>query len=309
MTVFPIHARVAFIGDSITASVNFTARVAAFYVRHLPHLGVTFKNAGVSGGSANSALLYYDASVASFHPTHALIMLGVNDSDRDALNLADETQRTARLDAAHTRYVTRMNELIDRLECDGVSVALCTPAPYAEYVVTDQTPLPGGYALIRRYAETVRSMARERGLPLVDFHAALSEYYLCETIYNPDHVHPNDRGHHLMAGCILSSQGLTPEPYRALAEELSDLPLLAEWNSLAGKITSIYAVEWMVVCNFDLPKDEKLALVQKTIDDGKWNGIPYFQHITANYMKNKPHEEDMLARMDKIWGEIYNRYI
>lgn len=309
MTVFPKHTRIAFIGDSITAGANFTARVAAYYVRHLPHLGVTFKNAGVSGGSANSALLYYDASVASFHPTHALIMLGVNDSDRDALNLADETQRTARLDAAHTRYVTRMNTLLDRLKNDGVSVTLCTPAPYAEYVVTDQTPLPGGYALIRRYAETVRSMARERGLSLVDFHAMLSEYYPCETIYNPDHVHPNDRGHHLMAGCILSSQGLTPEPYRALAEELSDLPLLAEWNSLAGKITSIYAVEWMVVCNFDLPKDEKLALVQKTIDDGKWNGIPYFQHITANYMKNKPHEEDMLARMDKIWGEIYNRYI
>ncbi len=305
MTVFPKNARVVFIGDSITAGANFTARVAAYYVRHLPDLSVTFKNAGVSGGSAASAMLYYDASVASFAPTHALIMLGVNDSDRDALNLTDESKKNERLDAAHARYVTRMNELLDRLEQDGVAVTLCTPAPYAEYFVTDQTPLPGGYALIRRYAETVRGLARDRGLPLVDFHAALSEYYLCETIYNPDHVHPNDRGHHLMAGCILSSQGLTPEPYKVLSEELSDLPALAEWNSLAGKITSMYAVEWMVVCNFELPRCEKLELVQKTIDDGKWDGIPYFQAITANYMMYKPLEEDMLARMDKIWGEIY----
>lgn len=108
-----------------------------------------------------------------------------------------------------------------------------------------------------------------------------------------------------MACCVLSSQGLPPGAYKPLAEDLSDLPLLSEWNSLAGKVTSLYAVEWMVVCNFGLPKDEKLALVQKTIDDGKWEGIPYFQTITANYMKNKPSEEDMLARMDAIWGEIY----
>jgi len=112
-----------------------------------------------------------------------------------------------------------------------------------------------------------------------------------------------------MAGCILSSQGLTPEPYKVLSEELSDLPLLAEWNSIAGKVTSIYAVEWMVVRNFDLPDDEKLTLVQKSIDDGKWEGIPYFQSITTNYMKNKPLEGDMLARMDAIWSEIYNRSI
>ena len=53
-------------------------------------------------------------------------------------------------------------------------------------------------------------------------------------------------------------------------------------------------------------KDEKLALVQKTIDDGKWNGIPYFQSITAAYMANKPHETEMLSRMDVLWDEIYN---
>ena len=106
--------------------------------------------------------------------------------------------------------------------------------------------------------------------------------------------------------CVLSAQELNPDPYRPLSEELSDLPALAEWNSIAARITSLYAVEWMVVCNFDLPKDEKLALVQKTIDDGKWNGIPYFQSITAAYMANKPHETEMLSRMDVLWDEIYN---
>ena len=305
MNAFPENARVAFIGDSITAGCNFTARIAAYYVRHLPHLGVTFKNAGVSGGSTQSAMLYYDASVASFHPTHALIMLGVNDSDRTALLLADGEEKNARLDAAYERYVTRMHALLDRLAADSVTVTLCTPAPYAEFMPSEQEVLPGGYALIRRYAEVVRALAQERGLDLIDYHASLSEYYLCETLYNPDRVHPNDQGHHRMACTVLSAQGLTPDDYRPLVEELSDLPPLAEWNALAAKVTSIYAVEWMVVRNFELPNDEKLALVQRTIDENKWDGVPYFQNITAAYMKNKPSEGDMLARMDALWHDMY----
>lgn len=305
MTPFPANARVVFIGDSITAGCNFTARIAAHYVRHLPDLGVTFKNAGVSGGSVQSAMLYYDASVASFHPTHALIMLGVNDSDRNALLLTDEDARNARLEAAHERYVTRMNELLDRFAADNVTVTLCTPAPYAEFMPSDQEVLPDGYALIRRYAETVRTLARERGLDIIDYHAALSEYYLCEPLYNPDRVHPNDAGHHRMAYTALSAQGLTPDEYRPLTEVLSDMPALAEWNTLAAKVTSIYAVEWMVVCNFGLPTGEKLALVQKTIDEGKWDGVPYFQNITAAYMENKPKEPEMLARMNALWAELY----
>ena len=90
---FPQGARVVFIGDSITAGVNYCTRVAAYYKNHLPERNVVFHGAGISGGSCTSALLYYDSYIARFHPTHATVMLGVNDSDRTALNISDEETR------------------------------------------------------------------------------------------------------------------------------------------------------------------------------------------------------------------------
>lgn len=302
---FSAGARVVFIGDSITAGVNYCTRVAAHYKKYLPERKVVFHGAGISGGSCTSALLYYDTQIAPFHATHATVMLGVNDSDRTALTLADGEAGKARLDGAFERYCTRMGELLDRLAVDGVEVTLCTPAPYAEFFATGEDPIPGGYALIRRYAEQVRRMAGERGLGLIDFHSFLSERYLTEVLYNPDHVHPNDMGQYRMAECFLGSQGLAIDPYMPIEELKAAEPLLGEWNVLSGKIAGLYAVEWMVVKNFTLPTEEKLALVQSYIDDGRYKDIPYFQNITNLFMEYKPREAEVLARIDQIRDELY----
>ena len=302
---FPQNARVVFIGDSITAGVNYCTRVAAHYKNHLPERKVVFHGAGISGSSCTSALLYYDSQVAPFNATHATVMLGVNDSDRTALTLADPEAKQTRLDAAFARYCTLMGQLLDRLAADGVEVTLCTPAPYAEFFVTGEEPLPGGYALIRRYAEQVRRMANERGLGLIDFHSFLSEMYLTEALYNPDHVHPNDMGQYRLAECVLGSQGLTIDPYTPIEELKAAEPLLGEWNTLSGKIAGLYAVEWMVIRNFALPTEEKLALVQSYIDEDRYSGVPYFQNITRMFMENKPREAEILARIDEIRNELY----
>ena len=301
---FPAGARVVFIGDSITAGVNYCTRVAAHYKKYLPERKVVFHGAGISGGSCTSALLYYDAQITPFSPTHATIMLGVNDSDRTALTVTDPEAGQTRLDTAFERYCKQMHELLDRLAADGVEVTLCTPAPYAEFFVTGEEPLPGGYALIRRYAEQVRRVAGERGLGLIDFHSYLSERYLTEEIYNPDHVHPNELGQYRMAECVLGSQGLDIDPYQPMEELKAAEPLLAEWNILSGKIAGLYAVEWMVVRNFALPTEEKLALVQSYIDDGRYNDNPYFRNITKLFMENKPREAEMLTRLDALREEM-----
>ncbi|MBQ8641663.1 MAG: hypothetical protein IJ480_05540 [Clostridia bacterium] len=302
---FPAGARVVCIGDSITAGVNYCTRAAAFYKKYLPERKVVFHGAGISGGSLTSALMYYDTQVTPFAPTHATVMLGVNDSDRSALTLTDPEARKSRLDAAFEKYCRLMDELLDRLAADGVKVTLCTPAPYAEFFVTDETPLPGGYALILRYAEQVRRTAGERGLGLIDFHSFLSERYLTEEIYRPDHVHPNELGQYRLAECFLGSQGLEIDPYQPIEELKAAEPLLGEWNDLAGKVAGLYAVEWMVIRNFALPTEEKLALVQSYIDDGRYSEQLYFRNITGMFMENKPHEAEILNRMREIREELY----
>lgn len=302
---FPAGARVVFIGDSITAGVNYCTRVAAHYKKYLPERKVVFHGAGISGGSATSAMLYYDTQIKPFGATHATVMLGVNDSDRTALTLADAEAKQTRLDAAFEKYCRLMGELLDRLAADGVEVTLCTPAPYAEFFVTGEEPLPGGYALIRRYAEQVRRMAGERELGLIDFHSFLSERYLTEEIYNPDHVHPNDMGQYRLAQCLLGSQGLTIDPYTPLEALKEAEPLLGEWSTLTGKISGLYAVEWMVIRNFAMPAEEKLALVQSYIDDGRYSEQPYFRNITNQFMEYKPRETEVLNRIDEIREELY----
>lgn len=302
---FPDGARVAFIGDSITAAINYCARVVSHYRNHLPERKISFHCAGISGSSMTSALLYYDSYIASFRPTHATIMLGVNDSCRDYLRtMEDAEKRNTMLENAFQRYVSLGRELLDKLQADGVEVTLCTPAPYAEFFETGEAPLPGGYALIRRYAEEVRRMANERGLGLIDFHSFLSERYMTEALYNPDHVHPNDRGHYRMAECLLASQGLTADPYMPIEQiREADRPF-DEWCAISGKIAGLYAVEWMVIRNYGLPTAEKLALVQSYIDDGRYNESPYFKNITKQFMENKPREPEMLARLDALRKEM-----
>ena len=294
MERFCDNAHVVFIGDSITAANNFTARVFDYYLTNLPASHVIFKNAGVSGGSTYSAREYLEPDVYPFEPTDAVIMLGVNDSYRTLLEEPYSAERQAGLDRAFENYKVNMRQLCDELLGRGIKLTLCTPAPYAEYYATEQKPLVGGHALILRYAEYIRRLSRELGCGLVDFHARLSELYLDEPLYNPDHVHPNDLGHARMAECLLTAQGL---PVREFVLGQPPEPISSEldgWRSAVAKIRTIYAVEWMIVKNYSMPDNDKLALVRDYVENEKWGDFTYFEGISKAYLVDKPNERQLV---------------
>ncbi len=296
---FPDNARVCFIGDSITHGNNHVVRIIDYYRRHFPESGIKFWNCGVSGGSARSALLYLDDDVLVHDPTHAVIMLGVNDSNRTALTDPDTERRKAALDGAFEAYISNMNRLCDILDGNGVEVILCTPVPYAEFQKNGVSPLPGGNALIFRYAESVRLMARQRGYQLADFHARLSELYLNEVLYREDCVHPNDRGHFAMAGCFLQTQGLQPGEYLPLERIIADADM-AEWSSLVAKLRNIYASEWMIVCDYTLSYEEKMKKVGEYVDGKKWGDFTYFENLSKDYLRDKPCQNDIFSRIEEL---------
>ena len=306
MQRFSDGARVVFIGDSITAANNFVARVFDYYRTELASAHVTFKNSGVSGGSTRSALDYLEPDVFPFEPTDAVIMLGVNDSNRTVLEQPDSAERRAGLDRAYDTYRVKLRELCDKLTERGIKLTLCTPAPYAEFLATEQPPLVGGHALILRYAEYVRALARELGCGLVDYHARMSELYLDEPLYNADHVHPNDLGHARMAECLLAAQGLTPrelvlgQPPEPISSEL------AGWREATAKIRTIYAVEWMIVKNYALPDSEKLALVRDYVDGKKWGDFLYFEGISKAYLVDKPNERQIVEYIEREAERLAN---
>ena len=306
MERFKNGARVVFIGDSITATNNFVARVFDYYRTNLASARVIFKNSGVSGGSTWSALEYLEPDVYPFNPTDAVIMLGVNDSYRTLLEEPESAERKARLDRAFDNYRIKLRELCDKLIGRGIKLTLCTPAPYAEFFATEQPPLVGGHALILRYAEYVRSLARELGCSLVDYHARMSELYLDETLYDADHVHPNDLGHARMAECLLAAQGLSP---RELVLGQQPEPIsseLAGWREATAKIRTIYAVEWMIVKNYALPDSDKLALVRDYVDGKKWGDFLYFEGISKAYLVDKPNERQIVEYIDREAERLAN---
>ncbi len=308
MNVFPQNSRVTFLGDSITAGNNYCTRIADYYYKNLPELEVKFHCAGVSGGSATSGYLYLESDVYPAKPDFVTIMFGVNDSNRNLLLQPDSPERQVGLDNAFRAYQTNMDRLVDALTEKGISVVLCTPAPYAEHFVTNEAPLVGGHALILRYAEHVRQMAKERNLPLVDFHARLSELYLDEALYNPDHVHPNQLGTTRMAECFLTAQGLPVRSWIA-NEEPEPIPaMFDEWRQNTDYLRGIYAVEWMVVRNYSLSYDEKIAAVERyrTEQAATSQGIPpYFDYITKMYLDHKPHEAELVEMVQHFMDNLY----
>jgi len=305
MNIFAPNSRVTFLGDSITAANNHVSRIADYYRKNLPSLGVKFYNAGVSGGSVGSSELFMKDDLDPTKPDYVIIMLGVNDSNRGALDIADASERDRRLNEAFDRYKIGMNRMVDGLTARQIQVILCTPAPYGEHFVTEQRPLPGGHALILRYARCIREMAAKKNLPLVDFHTYLSELYLDEPLYNADHVHPNDAGHVRMAECFLLAQGLpiTPAPIGFTPEPIS--PEMDEWRTYVSKVRRIYANEWMTIHSYSSTFEEKMAIVYDYVEKKKWGTFLYFETIIKEYIEDKPHEAELVAKINGIMDRFY----
>lgn len=290
---FPDNARVAFIGDSITAANLFDAHVAAYYCRTFPGTNISFFNFGVSGGTAGTALAYLEKDVFAQDPTHAFVMLGVNDSGRGFLSRPRSAERYARLKACYDGYCAHMRSIVSALQARGTAVTLMTPPPYAEYQPTAEAPLPGGYALLAAYAEFNRNLARETGADLIDIHAGLTEALESADLYRQDHVHPTEEGHKVMAKLILAHQGLEADPASFAPEEFP------EHHAVLLKIRHLYAVECMVVRNFSLPLAERMEYVRKYVEEKRYP-TEYFETITRNYLVNAPQWDDLVAEMVRL---------
>ncbi|MDB6072989.1 MAG: GDSL-like Lipase/Acylhydrolase, partial [Verrucomicrobiaceae bacterium] len=111
--------RVIFIGDSITHQCLYTQYVENFYYTRYPNLHVHFRNAGVGGDRAQDALDRFDDDIASFKPTVATVLLGMNDgSYRDFDQATFDT------------YKRDMTTLLDKLDALKVRVFLAGPTMF-----------------------------------------------------------------------------------------------------------------------------------------------------------------------------------
>lgn len=291
MPRFPDGARVCFIGDSITHNNVFLLHIVQYYRSHFPDAKVEFYNCGISGGTLGTTLACFDEDVAPFAPTHAVLMIGINDSARTNLN-KEGTPRYDALRAAFDNYKTNLSLLCKRLKDMGVALTLCTPGPYAEYIPGPEAPLRGGSALMLGYSEYVKAFAKEQGYPLCDYHSTITRLLSqgSEELYQPDRVHPNNQGYYRMAECFLAFQGLKLED--AAIEDS-----LMEWHKAVGKLRNVIATEHFILHDdFTTTDQQRMAAIEafaQSPEAGPHQA--YFTSLARSYPENKKRQKELLA--------------
>ncbi len=293
---FPDGARVCFIGDSLTAQNHVLPRIVEYYKTHFPNSGITFYNCGVAGGTAAYARHIFAEDVLPYRPTHAVVAFGANDSRRGLLANPADAERYTLLVNAYKSYKEHLTALCDAILAHGIKLILGTPAPYAEYQDSAEAPLRGGFALMQGYATFVRELAREKTVPLCDYHAYMAPLMQEDVLFTPDHVHPSVHGYYYMAKCFLAQQGL------ALGEETPE-PEYKQWRETVERLRGIYAAECMLIKDYSQPLEEKLQVMRSFLAaDGPKNA--YMVSTAEQFLAEYQNKDAYRVAIDEAWEKL-----
>ena len=290
--------RVCFIGDSISAQNMHVSRIAAHYHAAYPTEDIRFYNCGVGGCTLTGLLQYFDADVAPRRPTHAVIMLAVNDSGPWLLNMPRGEARFAALKERYDTYRQNLETMYQKLTAIGAQVILCTPVPYAEFEPNEGAVSHGCYAMVAAYAAFVRDFARAKKCPLCEIHDYISEEMQKQVFFGPDRTHPNDLGQYHMAKKFLAFQGETIAAYAPIPAEME------EWRTHTHCLRAVYEGEWNVIQNYTLPTEEKTAFLQEYLAQKKYENThapAAFKRWAEMYLEQYARVEELMKFTEKIW--------
>ncbi len=168
-------------------------------------------NAGVPGNNTRQARERIDRDVTARHPDIAILSFGINDSAVDVFKQSTEPR------VPLEEYKQNLTWMVERLQKQKIRPILMTPNPV---VWTDELKKlygkppyrpdePDGWnVLLKNYAQAVRAVAKDRGVPLVDTYSLFTEY-----ASRPGHnlnnlmvdgMHPSDPGHAIIANHIVN---------------------------------------------------------------------------------------------------------
>lgn len=204
--------RFIFIGDSITHQCLYTQFVENFFYTRYPQMRIHFRNAGVSGDRASDALDRFDDDIASFKPSVATVLLGMNDGtyknfdmptfqtyEKDMLKLMD------RLDALKCRVILMSPTMFDHQAWDAMVQA--NPDRAKGRDVTNYN------AVLAFYGKWAQEVARKRGYQFVDMYGPLNTFTVEQRKADPlftlikDAIHPDIDGQQVMAYSLLRQIG------------------------------------------------------------------------------------------------------
>jgi lysophospholipase L1-like esterase len=218
LEVDPRLLRCVAFGDSTTAPRELDGAPLEVYTTHLERRlageGVIPEvlNKGVPGNSTRDARKRFEKDVLALRPHVVFIQFGINDSAVDVWKNPPATAPRVPLES----YEENLRTTVRELRGTGAEVYLMTPNPvrwtdklrelYSSAPYNPSDP-DGWNVLLKEYAEAVRRLATEEKVRLVDVYRAFEEYGKVEGQSMDDllldGMHPNARGHRLVADLII----------------------------------------------------------------------------------------------------------
>jgi lysophospholipase L1-like esterase len=213
-------------GDSTTAPrdedgvvVYETLLAQALAAKRIP---VKVINAGKPSNTTSDARARFEKDVFVHNPDLVIIQFGINDAAVDVWKNPPATQPRV----SRSQYEANLRYMVKTLTERGAHVVLMTPNAcrwtettrkyYAKppYRAND----PDGFNIVLSdYAGIVRRVARQEGVPVVDVFAAFQAYgkVAGQSVDGllVDGMHPNSKGHKLIANLLLSSKAIDNEPH------------------------------------------------------------------------------------------------
>jgi lysophospholipase L1-like esterase len=212
--------RVCFIGNSITHNGEFHHNILQYFVTRYPQVQISFYNNGIKGDVVNGVLNRLEKDILIHKPTHAIIMIGMNDVQRELYGKSTiynpDTLNKRKL--ALERYAKNLSTLVTTLFKKGIKIILQKPSAYDQTSTIKQSNNLGVNEALIQCGSYMQQLANKYKLPIVDFGTIMTNITLAQQNTTPnftltvnDRVHPNNIGHFVMSYQFLKT--LNPDTF------------------------------------------------------------------------------------------------
>lgn len=209
------NARVVFVGNSITRGGMFHNNVLLYHVTRFPDKNIQIYNCGVSGDVTWGVLYRMEEDILINKPTHAVIMLGMNDVGREWYGTVSTTdadtlkQRKKKL----FDYKENMEKIVKIFLEKDIKVILERPSIYDQIAVLPEKNHLGVNDALGICALYCDSLVQRNDLSIVDYFGIMNEINTqmqkkdsSFTLVGQDRIHPGETGHFVMSYQFLKSE-------------------------------------------------------------------------------------------------------
>lgn len=158
-------------------------------------LNMRLYNAGIGGNNTSHGIARFERDVLSRNPDFVTICFGTNDFNRQGSGEPQVTPEDYRANLIY--FITELQRI------DAVPILVTSPI-IQEYPCGGPTLYPEGTvnAALDVYVNTVRELADEYNVPLIDVHALMDENYTADEVLVSDGVHLTETGNKVFTDAL-----------------------------------------------------------------------------------------------------------